>query len=143
MKARPTALKRLLPTHKLEGTMDAIRMVADLMTVAARTAPKASGGDFVVTEIIQGHAMRRLAEKMIAYGEDTGKRNFDRDGDNVLKSQAVVLIGLKDAKTLGLNCGACGEPKCIKTNTYEGEFKGPQCAISTWASPSAQRSRWQ
>jgi uncharacterized ferredoxin-like protein len=42
----------------------------------------------------------------------------------------VVLIGIKDAKPLeGLDCGACGAEKCIEINTFEGEFKGPQCAF--------------
>lgn len=66
---------------------------------------------------------------MIAYGERTGKRNFDRDGKNVLNSEAVVLIGLKDARTVGLNCAACGRPNCGEINTVEGEFRGPQCAM--------------
>jgi uncharacterized ferredoxin-like protein len=105
-----------------------LRTVAELMCIAARTAPKAAGKDFVVTKIIEGPACLELGEAMIHYGERTGKRNFDRDGENVKASPVVVLIGLKDAKPVGLNCGACGSEKCIKTNTYEGEFRGPQCA---------------
>ncbi len=108
---------------------DELRIVAELMCVAARTAPKSAGQDFVVTEILEDEACRELGEAMIRYGERTGKRNFDRDGKNVKDSPVVVLIGLKDAKAMGLNCGACGAEKCIKTNTFEGEFRGPQCAF--------------
>ncbi|MDY7080149.1 MAG: DUF2148 domain-containing protein [Chloroflexota bacterium] len=103
--------------------------VAELMTISARTAPKAAGQDFVVVETVVGENLQRLGQAMIAFGERTGKSNFDRDGKNVLDSEAVILIGLKDAKTLGLNCAACGSETCIKPNTVDGEFRGPNCAI--------------
>jgi len=108
---------------------DGLRTVAELMCIAARTAPKSAGRDFIVTEIIEGEACQELGEAMIRYGERTGKRNFDRDGNNVKESSVVVLIGLKDARAVGLNCGACGSAKCIEPNTFEGEFRGPQCAF--------------
>ena len=105
------------------------RTVTELMEIAARTAPKSAGQDFVVLKSIDGEDVRRLAEGMFAYGERTGKRGFDRDGRNVMASGAVVLIGLKDARALGLNCTACGSQTCIKINTAEGEFRGPNCAF--------------
>ncbi len=106
-----------------------LRTVAELMSISARTAPKAAGRDFVVVEIVEEENLQRLGEAMIAYGERTGKPNFDRDGRNVLNSEAVVLIGLKDAQTLELNCAACGSLTCIEPNTVEGEFRGPNCAL--------------
>ena len=109
--------------------MNGIRMVAELMAIAARTAPKTVGEDFVAVRIAEGEALRRLGEGMIEYGKRSGKGNFDRDGKNVLSSSAVVLIGIKDADVVDLNCGACGAEACIVPNTYEGEFKGPNCAL--------------
>lgn len=106
-----------------------LRIVAELMAISARTAPKAVGQDFLAIKIVEGEELRRLGEEMIAYGERTGKRNFDRDGRNVLNSEAVLLIGLKDARVVGLNCAACGSPVCVQPNTVEGEFRGPQCAM--------------
>jgi uncharacterized ferredoxin-like protein len=108
--------------------MSELRVVADLMAISAHTAPKTAGQDFVVTKIIEGDDLKGLAEKMFEFGERTGKGNLDRDGANVRDSDALLLIGLKDAKTPGLNCGACGFDKCLKPNTHEGEFRGPQCA---------------
>jgi uncharacterized ferredoxin-like protein len=108
--------------------MNALTAVAELMAIAARTAPKSAGKDFVVTEIIAGDDVQALAAEMYEFGERTSKKNFDRDGANVRQSEVVLLIGLKDAKPLGLNCGACGFDRCLKPNTHEGEFKGPQCA---------------
>lgn len=108
--------------------MEAMDVVTALMEVAARTAPKAAGKDFIVMRTLRGDVLRELAEKMVEFGVRTGKVNFDRDGKNVANSAAVVLIGVKDATPVGLNCGACGYEKCLKINTFEGEFKGPQCA---------------
>ena len=106
-----------------------LKMVAELMCIAARTAPKARGEDFVVTQILEGEACERLGQEMARYGERIGRRNWDRDGTDVGRSPVVVLIGLRDAKATGLNCGACGHDKCIEPNTHEGEFRGPQCAL--------------
>jgi len=110
--------------------MSELRLVADLMAVAARTAPKAVGQDYIVVKILEGEEVKKLAEAMEAFGQRTGKKNFDRDGRNVANSAAVVLIGLKDAKSLGLNCSACGAARCtdLNINSVEGEFRGPQCA---------------
>ncbi len=108
--------------------MEGLKTVAELMVISARTAPKSRGEDFVVTKVIEGEDLQRLAEAMVAFGQRTGKANFDRDAESVRRSAAVVLIGLKDAKPVGLNCGACGFERCLKPNTHEGEFRGPQCA---------------
>jgi uncharacterized ferredoxin-like protein len=111
--------------------MSELRMIADLMAVAARTAPKAGGQDYVVVRVVEGEEVKALAEAMVAYGERTGKRNFDRDGANVAASDVVLLIGLKDARITGVNCGACGAETCaaLAINSWEGEFRGPQCAM--------------
>jgi uncharacterized ferredoxin-like protein len=106
-----------------------MHIVAELMSLAARTAPKGRGDDFIAIQIVEGDDLRTLGEKMIEFGERTGKDLFDRDGNNVINSAAVLLIGIKDAKPLGLNCGACGSETCIKPNTYDGEFSGPQCCL--------------
>jgi uncharacterized ferredoxin-like protein len=101
------------------------------MDIAARTAPKSAGQDYVVVHIVEGDAVKALADEMIEYGKRTGKKNFDRDGKNVAASEAVVLIGIKDAKSVNLDCSACGSETCegLLINSHEGEFRGPQCAF--------------
>ncbi|HUW95621.1 MAG TPA: DUF2148 domain-containing protein [Anaerolineae bacterium] len=109
--------------------MSQLRTVAELMALSARTAPKGGGDDFLVIHIVEGDTLSTLGQKMIEFGERSGKALFDRDGNNVIRSDAVLLIGIKDGKALGLNCGACGSEKCITPNTYDGEFSGPQCCL--------------
>ncbi|MCG0275565.1 MAG: DUF2148 domain-containing protein [Thermosediminibacteraceae bacterium] len=109
---------------------DAVMMAAQLMAIAARTAPKAGGKDNIKVKIVEGDELKKIAAEMYAYGEKTKKVNFDRDGKNVEDSDAVMLISLSEAKPMGLNCGACGFPDCSKLpEPKEGpEFAGPICA---------------
>ncbi len=110
--------------------MSDLRIVAELMAVAARTAPKTKGEDCVVIKIIDGADLQTLAQQMLLFGQRTGKRNFDRDGKNVAASDSVLLVGIKDGPVAGLNCGACGVEICelLPVNSVEGEFRGPNCA---------------
>jgi uncharacterized ferredoxin-like protein len=102
-----------------------------MMEIAARTAPKSRGEDFVRVKIISGREKNRLADGMLKFGKETKRINFDRDGKNLRDSNAAVLIGIKDATTLSLDCGACGHPDCAsfqKAKIHHGDFKGPICS---------------
>ena len=70
--------------------MSDLRVVADLMAIAARTAPKSAGHDFVVVRVVEGDEVRALGNQMIEYGPRTGKKDFDRDGKNVFVVEARV-----------------------------------------------------
>ncbi len=110
---------------------EAVRLVAQLMEVAARTAPKGRGEDFVVMEYVSGRRLKKLGEAMVEYGEDVKDRFYVRDGKSVLASQGVLLVGLKDAKPVGLNCGGCGFERCIRPEDVREfhDFRAPVCMI--------------
>lgn len=106
-----------------------IKTIAELMAISAKTAPKARGQDYVFLKVVYGDDVAKFADSMIEYGEKTGKRNYDRDGENVRKSDAVLLLYLSEAKPCGLNCGACGYDRCNDLPLEEGpEFDGGICA---------------
>lgn len=109
---------------------NALEIVAQLMALSARTSPKTAGKDFITLKVISGGQLEELAAAMVAYGIEARKRNFDRDGENVRNSSALLLIGLNAPNTAGLNCGACGNDRCTDLEeAREGpEFKGPFCA---------------
>lgn len=112
--------------------MDGIDVVAQLMAISATTAPKSKGENYVKTKVLRTKAVKELAQAMDAYGVKMKKKDFDRDGKNVANSDAVLLIGLEDAKVLGLNCGACGFADCKTLEAQqkqEVEFLGPVCAF--------------
>ena len=108
-----------------------LKTVAGLMAIAARTAPKAKGEDFLEIKILSGEDLAKLADEMIKYGAEYNRPNFDRDGENVRASDAVLLLSLNKPLYLGLNCGACGFDTCqdMVDSLREGtEFRGPLCA---------------
>lgn len=112
--------------------MRSIELVAELMCVSAVTAPKSKGENFVETRVVTGKALKKLAGEMDRFGRRTKKKDFDRDARNVAESAAVVLIGLKKATVLGLNCGGCGFPECKQlqqAERCEAEFTGPHCML--------------
>lgn len=97
-----------------EAEKNALEQVAQLMCLAARTAPKAKGVDQVDTLILKEPAdiakltagMRAIAEKNPAWAF------FDRDANCLEKADGpVVIIGTKKGN-LGMNCGFCGFPTC-------------------------------
>lgn len=110
---------------------EAVATVSQMMAVAAITAPKTKGENFVAVQVLMGEAVQDLGAAMCVYGEKTGIKGFERDGRNTAASQAVVLIGLQAPNTAGLDCGACGYTTCadlLSAGTVQGEFAGPFCA---------------
>lgn len=93
--------------------------VAGLMALAARTAPKAKGKDYLEIRILKGEEIQQLADGMVAYAKQSNKKPFARDGENVRRSEAVLLLSLHASQHAGLNCGACGFARC-------SEFKGAE-----------------
>jgi uncharacterized ferredoxin-like protein len=110
---------------------EAVKTVADLMALAAMTAPKGKGEDFLEIKVLVGEDKNRIGEDMNAISVERNIPNFKRDGDNVIDSQALLLIGLKEHKGAGLNCKACGYDSCSQFNEarLEGDFTGPNCSI--------------
>ena len=113
---------------------DIMMHVAGLMELSARTAPKGGGFDYVVQKVVSGKQLEELGEAMIkTAGAITGRKKFiGRDGGNIQKSDALLLIGLKDAQPSGLDCGACGYAtcgECTDSMRPGAEFTGPICSM--------------
>ena len=51
---------------------DAVKTVAGLMALAARTAPKACGIDSIKIEVLTGEEQKALGDAMIAAAKETG-----------------------------------------------------------------------
>ncbi len=106
-------------------------MVAELMRIAAVTAPKSMGLDFIEVKICTPDEMALIANEMLALGKEKGTQNWDRDAKGIEKAGGLVLIGLLPHKGVGLNCGACGFATCAEFNnaSHSGEFSGPNCML--------------
>lgn len=116
---------------------DAARMVAAMMAVSARTAPKTRGLDAVKTLLLDGDDIELLAGAMEAKGQ--AKKApfppiFPRDAANVRKSACILLVGVTGAPkgmSKPLDCGACGYETCeqlMSARVRQGDdFNGPVC----------------
>ncbi len=115
------------------GEQEAILETAKLMLAAARTAPKTAGIDDILTLIVYGEEKDAIAEKMYEIAEQRKIEGFRRDANNVKDSDAVVLIGVRGKKSVGLNCGACGYKNCEEFEKAQKEmgqdFAGPTCVF--------------
>jgi uncharacterized ferredoxin-like protein len=87
------------------------------MMAAARTAPKGKGIDNLELVTVTGDELRRLGEQMHRYAEELGYMFFHRDAENILASEAVVLVGTR-AAAIGMNCGMCGFPTCEERGSH-------------------------
>lgn len=114
-----------------DGEKEAILEVAKLMLAAARTAPKTGGIDDILTLIVYGEEKDAIAEKMEEIAEQRKIDGFRRDAKNVRDSEAVVLVGVRGSKSVGINCGACGYKNCSDFEEAQKlagqDFTGPTC----------------
>ncbi|MCM2466694.1 ferredoxin domain-containing protein [Methanoculleus oceani] len=113
---------------------EAVEMVARLMALSARTAPKARGIDVIKTMVVTGEEKTALAEAMREYGEKHNVGFFIRDAGNVAASDACLLIGSLLHDAVGLDCGGCGYATCAEMLEAQGHppatpFSGPNCVV--------------
>lgn len=120
---------------------EAVIDAAKLMAVSARTAPKTRGVDQITTAIVMGEEKEQLAsgmeKKADRFVDERWKHSFKRDAENVRRSRAVLLVGVKGTippkPERPIDCGACGYPSCaafIKAKKKTGnDFTGPLCVF--------------
>jgi uncharacterized ferredoxin-like protein len=114
----------------------AVEMVAELMALSARTAPKGRGIDSIVTRIVAGDDLKTLSKEMHRLGEQLGLKFLLRDGKNVEDSDLCLLIGARGRDVAGLDCGGCGYATCQEMLTTQERvscqnkpFFGPNCVV--------------
>ena len=92
---------------------ETVMSMAREILLAARTAPKARGRDNLELMLCDKDDMKKIAERMIKMAEEgRGPEFFKRDAENILKSQAMLLLGCR-IKPCGLKpCGMCGFGTC-------------------------------
>ncbi|MCX6681694.1 MAG: DUF2148 domain-containing protein [Methanoregula sp.] len=114
---------------------DAVKSVAGLMALSARTAPKAVGIDSIAIEVLTGKDQTKLAQEMIRDGEALKLDFFRINGEKVRVSDACLLIGVEGRKGLGINCGGCGFATCAemakaaKAKKNKTLYAGPNCVL--------------
>lgn len=92
---------------------EAVRVMAEAVMSAARTAPKAKGRDLVEIAMVTDEDIERLSQAMLELSAESGLKFLLRDAENILHAQAVIIIGTREPESVcGLNCGYCGYATC-------------------------------
>lgn len=100
--------------------------VAKMMMTAARTAPKGKGFDIIEVAMITGETIEQVSTAMLKYSHKTGLKFIQRDAENILLAEAIVLIGTKQ-QVHNLNCGYCGFESC----EAKREFENVPCSLNS------------
>jgi len=131
---------------------EGLKTVAGLMAVAARTAPKAGGHDWVYARAATDEEKDAVVAMMREIGEAKGKAadktnethgrafraDWGSDAKSVEAAGLLFLVGVQGRKAAGINCGACGHARCADMlkqarstadSMGEADFPGPFCAF--------------
>ena len=104
----------------------ALETVAELMCLAARTAPKARGLDNLFITIVRGDDKKRVTDQMRAIAPESEKTGFfARDAANCDAAPLVVLVGTRTGPVGVPHCGFCGFGDCAAC-----EKAGALCAYN-------------
>ncbi len=126
---------------------EGVEIVAKLMAVAARTAPKTAGADWVQTALLVGEEKTKIAARMLEVAEKKANKlaqsdqaraeavrmDWGSDARTVEICNALVLIGIQGRKVAKLNCGGCGFGSCTDfskrkpLSIEEVDFPGAFC----------------
>ncbi len=92
----------------------AIKNITAMIVGAIKTAPKGKGINALETFVVTDEDKDRIAGYMLSKEFPS----FKRDGNNILNSDAVILIGAKK-NYIGLDCGLCGKSTCKEARTAD------------------------
>ncbi len=90
----------------------ALETVAELMCLAARTAPKARGLDNLLITLVRGEEKARVVARMRQIAAENNLAFFERDARVCEPVQVVVLLGTKVGPVGVPHCGFCGYANC-------------------------------
>jgi uncharacterized ferredoxin-like protein len=102
-----------------------IKAAAEMMAISARTAPKAKGEDLIELRILYNKDVEVLGKAMVKFGEDEKEPMWKRDGNCVLKSDAVLLIGVRDPLANGVKKPSV--PPKIKGDLFAEDERVKKC----------------
>lgn len=124
---------------------EGLQIIAKLMAVSARTAPKSGGIDHIHTKILTADEQIKTYNMMCIIGKDLCsksknkqlgeaiKTDWESDAKTIKDSGLVMLIGVEGRKVLSINCGGCGFSTCAKMLNHpqisldKKNLPGPYC----------------
>lgn len=100
---------------------------AKKMLLAARTAPKGRGINNLHLMIATDETIQIISSRMHEIGNRNSTAFFNRDAENIMQADAILLIGTA-IEPFGMNnCGLCGHGNCDNKR----KFSEVPCAFNT------------
>jgi len=109
-----------------DAELRALGQVAELMCLAARTAPKGKGVDNLATMVLEGEEKNRLAAEVRKIGREEELEFFERDAGNIENAPIIMLLGTRVEPIEVPACGFCGFKNCDENRENNGI-----CAFNT------------
>ena len=95
-----------------------LKNIARDMMVAARTAPKGRGIDYIHVALAEREDIEKIAERMFEIDKELTFPAFTRDAKNLLNADAMIILGC-EIKSVGLKkCGMCGFKNCAEKDKH-------------------------
>lgn len=113
--------------------------IAKKMAIAARTAPKGKGLSNLEIKIAFDSDIELIANKMVEISQKHNQKFFERDAQNILNSDAVILLGVKFNSLKLEYCGLCGFNDCKereKNNQHPCSFNNIELGIALGSAAS-------
>jgi uncharacterized ferredoxin-like protein len=96
-----------------------VRRVAENMLTAARTAPKGRGIDNLVIALVDKDGIAEISETLKNISARHPSAGFlQRDANNILSAQCMLVIGTKYASIGVQPCNLCGFQNCDEKDKY-------------------------
>jgi len=89
----------------------ALKHIAELMCLTARTAPKTRARDNLVIAILTKSEKAKVIARMKRIAKRDSRSSCARDAESIKATDHIVVLGTKK-EALGLNCGFCGYTDC-------------------------------
>jgi len=99
---------------------DSLYQVAQLMCLAARTAPKGGGVDAITTAVVSKDTKDSLAAEMRKIGKENNMKAYSLNSEQVDESEFVVLMGAKLKRYMIKTCNFCGYEGCKENKKANG-----------------------
>ncbi len=108
-------------------------IVAKLMAISAVNTKRKNMPTNLEVSILDEAEKEILVEEMFQMAEQYDDEIYSQMGESIRDANNLILVGLDDDSTLGLNCQACGFSGCEELSIIEKKeiFEGPNCVFRT------------
>ncbi len=106
-------------------------IVAKLMAISAVNTHREDMPSRLDVTVLDEAEREILVEEMFQMAEKNDDEIYSQMGESIRNSKDLILVGLDDDTTLGLDCQACGFSSCEELSKIRKEdiFEGPNCVF--------------